>query len=138
VEVLAVLSSRHNVQFRLARSASETEAKSRAVCSSSSAGMGAADSSGKFARIVVTGTSSIDDAEGSPDAALLTFSEELDEEISALAVEVCCNDRSRETRRCNSLKPTSTPSNEYDGGRTLGFSGMDEMKPTPSSLLARS
>ncbi len=74
MEALAVRSSRHNVQFLLARSAPEIDPKSSAVCSSSSAGMGAADSSGKFARIVVTGISSIDE-EGRPVAGLVAFSD---------------------------------------------------------------
>jgi len=59
VAQVAVLSSRQSVQFRLARISSGTTAKLMTVCSSSSAGICGADSSGISARIVDTDKPSI-------------------------------------------------------------------------------
>lgn len=125
MEVLAVRSSRHNEQFLRARSASEIDENWRAVCSSCSAGTGGADSSGKFARIVVTGMWSIEHDDRSLLVELGTFSNV--EEASAAFDVRGFEDRRREVNRCNNLKPIRTPNSEYDGGRTLGFSGMDDI-----------
>ena len=121
VAVLDVRSSRQSVQLRLSRSCSATDFTLRAVCSSSSAEVGGDESSGAFARIVTIGTSSslaseLDPTENFPFSPSASCTGLLEGDV-----------RRSETSRCMSLITIKTPSKEYDGGRTFGFSGIDDI-----------
>lgn len=113
VAQLDVRSSKHSVQFRLARIADGTLATSRIVRSSSSAGIIGCSSGLYGPNKVDTGVSSIN------------VSRELSTRCFPLPVfdvgSSPRSDRRNEISRCSNRIASRIPSKEYEGGLALGF-----------------
>jgi len=131
VEQLAVRSSRQSVQFLLALTSAGTDEKSSVVKSSSSAGIGSADSSNWVSSISDTGFPSISVSEW-PFWENFVDRPDVGSDAGGFDDDP---DRSNMTRRCNSRITMRMPSNEYEGGRIFGFSGTDDILRMPSKRL---
>lgn len=118
VAQLSVLSSRHNVQFLPALSASGMDETSSIVRSSSSAGFAGSPSGSTGPRNMDTGRSS---RKVSRVLLLVSRCFPLTLEVSK-AVFLLRN----MTSRWSSRTPSKMPSSEYDGGRICGSWGIDD------------
>lgn len=117
VAQLEVLSSRHSVQFLPARRSAEMVETSRYVLSSSSAGIGGFPSGSTTCMIDDTGSSSMNVSEA-PLMGRVSLAVETGADLAFV--------RTKSTRRYSNRVASKIPRSEYEGGRVLGSSAVEE------------